>query len=308
MKILVTGSGFISQHLINKLTKLPENHEIAYTTHRNLNYHDSYFDQSNLFGERYHCDLTIEDDVKKILEKFQPDLIYHLAGRATVKDDEFALMKANAHSTHLLLNHCKFNTIFVLASSLVVHGDCSNKIGDADIPNKPTSIYGISKLTAEKFVLKYHNDGKIKGRILRLVATCGPNQSHGVFKDVVAKLKSDSEFLELLGSCPGSQKGYLHIDDVVQAFMISGLNYHQDKLLIANVAQEDEITIEELANIVIETIKIKKEIKWLGASANWSNDNLYLGGHSDVLPYFGWKKKFATSKEVIKQACLNIGV
>lgn len=311
MKILITGgTGFIGKNLLNKLIKLPENHEIAYTTHRDSGCRNSLitsYHEHNLFGHRFHCDLTQDCDVKYIFKEFQPDIIYHLAGRATVKDDEFALMQTNVHSTHLLLNHCMPNTTFVLASTLIVHGDCNYKIGDGDIPNKPTSIYGISKLMAEKLVWKYANDGKINGRILRLVATCGANQTHGLLKDIIAKLKSDNPNLELLGDAPGSTKGFVYIQDTIDAFILAGLKYDCDnRCFIANVASDDQLNVEEVAKCVMNTIDIHKPIKWLGAEANWKNDNKLLIGDNSYIKYHGWNPKFPNSYYAVLQAVLDI--
>lgn len=305
VKILVTGAGFIGKNLIKTLSKTPNIDHVYYTTHRSLQYGSQFLHSRNLLDTSFYCDLTYEQDVKEIFRWCQPDVIFHLAGYPRVSGDERKIMQANVDTTHLILQNCPEKCKFVLASTLIVHGDKNCPISDFDIPEKPTSIYGISKLTAEKLVWKYHNDGKIVGKVLRLVATVGSGLTHGLLFDMIKKLKSDSPELELLGDCPGSTKGFVYIDDVIRAFMLVGLEHNND-FFTANVCQSDEISVAEFALIVMRAMNIHKPIKWLGAGANWKNDNNLLAGTSDKLWYLGWRPKYPTSKLAIEQAVKDI--
>lgn len=306
MNILVTGgAGFIGSNLIKHLCKLPDIKHIYYTTHRSLQYGSLFYQSRNILDTSFYCDLTWEQDVEKIFASCNPDVIFHLAGYPRVSGDEKKIMEANVNATHLLLKHCPEKCKFVFASTLIVHGDKQCPISDFDTPDKPTSIYGISKLTAEKLVWKYHNDGKIQGKILRLVATVGSGLTHGLLFDIIRKLKSDSPELELLGDCPGSTKGFVYIDDVIRAFMLVA-SENKSEFFTANVCQSDEISVAEFALVVMKTLGIYKPIKWLGAGANWKNDNPILAGTSDKLWYLGWKPKYPTSKLAIEQAVKDI--
>ncbi len=305
-KVLVTGgNGFLGRNLIERLVKLPGNLDICYTSHRSHAYGSDFYVESNLFGKRVSCDLTFSNDVVKLFDWFKPEVIFHLAGKAVVKENPFEIMNVNVDATHLLLEHCPDKCRLVLASTVIVHGDLGVKVSDMAVPNTPTSIYGISKLTAEKLVAKYHNDGKVSGRILRLVANVGKHQSHGVCLDFIKKLKSDSEHLEILGDEPGSMKPFVHSSDTAEAFILAA-GYPKSDLLVANVSSENEITSLQVAEQVMKATGIVKPIKFLGAAANWKGDNKYLGAHSDKLKYLGWKPKFLTSEEAVFQGVRDI--
>lgn len=300
MNILVTGTGFIGQHLVKTLVKLPvENHSIAYTKHRMLGYSDKFRRYSTLGTDEIWADLTLEEDVEQLFSIVKPDLIFHLAGKATVNSDEFEIMRSNVHSTHLLLKHCPEKCRFILASSVIVHGDVKYKIYDEDIPNRPTSIYGISKLAAEKLVYKYNNDGKVNGSIIRFGAVCGAGATHGVIKDLLKKLQSNSEALEVLGAAPGSTKPFLHVSDAVQALLTVGF---KKEWIVANAAGFNEINCEEIAKVIMTAAQIFKPIKFLGEASNWKNDNRRLSIGSKILREYGWNPRYETSEQAIYQA------
>lgn len=310
MKCLVTGSnGFIAKHLINELCNCKEvTGVIGASRHSAILPRET--KTPNVFCD-FYCDLNNHSQVKELMKCVRPDVVFHLAGIPIVKEDSenpFAVMQNNTLPTNYLLEYCKPETRFVLASTALVYGESLNgwqKCNESDFTS-PISVYATSKLIAEEMVELYSRQRKVVGRILRLTATVGSGSRHGIIHDFVKKLLSDSECLQVLGDFPGSCKTFTHVSDVVQAFIIAGVKLVTPDCSFFNVGNVDEVTVDDIAREVIRVTGIQKEIEWLGEKANWRFDNPYIGVYTDRIEYYGWKRKYNGSLVAIAQAVKEI--
>jgi nucleoside-diphosphate-sugar epimerase len=310
MKCLVTGSnGFIAKHLINALCSRKEvSAVIGASRHSKILPHE--VKTKNSICD-FYCDLNDHLAVKELMRCVQPDVVFHLAGIPIVKEDPnnpFLVMQNNTLPTNYLLEYCKADTRFVLASTGLVYGQSfigNTKCGEKEVVS-PISIYAASKLISEEMVEVYSRQGKVKGRIMRLTATVGSGSKHGIIHDFVKKLQGGNQCLEVLGDKPGSCKTFTHVSDVVQAMILSGVGLNSPKCFIFNIGNEDEVTVEQIAEAVMEATNIHKPIHWLGEKANWSFDNRYVGVFTNKIEYYGWKRKYNSSLLAIKQAVKEI--
>ena len=164
-------------------------------------------------------------------------------------------------------------------------------------------MYGASKVACEDLVRNYTDTyEKVKGYNLRLCATVGPNTTHGLLHDLKAKLRNmHNEELELIGDAPGSCKPFIHMDDVVSAFkhfLLEDLDPGQ-----YNITTTDPVTVEEFANIAMDTMGIHKPIKWLGWGANWKGDDTHVKFNNTSTAFRAKWQAAHTSKEAIAKAC-----
>jgi UDP-glucose 4-epimerase len=161
----------------------------------------------------------------------------------------------------------------------------------------PKSVYAATKSACEELVSVYAQQEKIKGSILRLCATVGPNLTHGVVKAFKEKLLSDNPVLEAFGEEPGPYKPYIHIDDVC-GFIEALIEKDNQRYSVYNVCPQDFLSIKGVAETVMEKLDIHKPIKWLGKEYTWPGDNKVLYCESS-LNWFGYETKYPTSKEAI---------
>jgi dTDP-4-dehydrorhamnose reductase len=147
MKILVTGANGLLGNAIFRL-RTSEHHWIG--TGR---------------GERrpavpngvqyVSCDLEDEAEVKKMMGLIQPDVVIHGAAMTQVDQCELnpqACRKANVDATRHILENLNPDAHFIFISTDFVFDGADPKYAEEDIPN-PVSVYGQSKLDAEKLVL-----------------------------------------------------------------------------------------------------------------------------------------------------------
>ncbi len=235
-------------------------------------------------------DLSNRDAVMNSMKDNMPYCIYHLAGnpivRAETPEAQQKHIDSNYLSTFNLLScldqmklYYEKPPVFVLASSSTVYGDMSPS--DELCATTPTSLYAATKVGAEALVQAYTSLGTIRGSIARICATIGPSASHGLIPDVIKKLEGPDEYLELFGDSPGSRKPFLHIDDCVRGFMFmndlwSIYDAHDTQAVVCNIAPKDNLSVLEVAEIAMQVLGRKKEIKWLGHAANWKGDNPHV--------------------------------
>lgn len=279
MRIYLTGgSGFFGQNLMRRLYNIP-NVEIAVLPK----------------GTNIQC----EELIKEELEEIKPDVIIHLAANPR-GNAGLSAMEDNVQGTHNLVHYAPKGCHFIFASSIVVYGDyhCYNFL--EDMQPKPTSLYALSKFNAENIIDRYERIGDIKKTNLRLCALVGKGLTHGFIFDLINKIKSNSKELELIGAGPGSIKPFLNIEDACNCVI-----YAIEKKMYGtyNVCPRDNISVEEVAKMAMETLKIYKPIKWR-PDLVWGGDNNEIRASNNKLFSHGFESKYKTSQQAI-QAYLN---
>jgi UDP-glucose 4-epimerase len=295
MKVLITGAtGFIGSHLLESLKK--DTTVVAiYTTSRNRD-----IPLSSRHTHHFKVDLANQSEVAQLFSVCQPDVIYHLAANPVPRLDP---KNINAHlrdisATHNLVHYSPEDCKIVYASTIVVYGD--NAIGCYEqTEKKPTTVYGLSKLSCENILEIYRRQYKKTYIALRLVATIGNKATHGVIPDLIRKAQLESDVLEVWGDCPGSSKPYMHIDDTVAAIIhCARFNYPY----VINIAPHDTMSIEEIADMVRYHHDRSKQLVWLGEKANFAGDNKVISSHSRLLIDSGFRFKYPKSLLAVEQA------
>lgn len=268
-KILLTGSsGFIGSYLKSRLIK----DNVLCCPVRNF----------DLKENEFFCNLTLAEDVSKL--KFEPDVIIHCAANPASKYSENTVsqVRNNVFSTLNLLE--KFdNCHFINISSILVYQG-NNKT------EKPKTVYGSTKLFTDNLCENYEKIKNIHVTNLRIPITLGPNLKHGVVFDVINKIKNADTEISLLGKEPGSQKPFLHVEDLFTT--ISGI-INNKKYGTFLVAPEDNTNVIEIANIVMRQLNKTVEVKWTGES--WPGDDNRISIKPDIMVN-------KTSKEAIELA------
>lgn len=306
MQVLVTGvTGFIGRHLVKRLLA-DERVEKVYGVSRT-----PWKDPCPAVrGGKYYrvcCDLTDSFQVTNILAGRGPDVIYHLAANPIVRenqDDPTGISRTNILATHNLLAYAPKGCRFILASSATVYGDAGKQtICFESTPSWATSIYGATKIASEALVQSYTHLGQVKGVWPRLVANVGPESTHGVVHDFIRKLRSPDPQLEVLGAEPGATKPYLHVKDTVEA-LVTLLDHHITGPV--NISADDEITVADVVDAVMQGLGIYKHIKWLGEAANWRGDQARVCVDNCLMKSFDWRPSHNSSWEAVFAAAREV--
>ncbi len=99
--------------------------------------------------------------IYKIIQKIQPDEVYHLAAQSFVSysfDDEFSTLQTNINGTHHILSACKdleSSVRVYFAASSEMFGQVKEVPQKETTPFHPRSPYGISKVTGFELTRNY---------------------------------------------------------------------------------------------------------------------------------------------------------
>jgi UDP-glucose 4-epimerase len=165
-------------------------------------------------------------------------------------------------------------------------------------PLLPISMYGASKLGAEGVISAFCGMFDLQAWIFRFANVVGPRQTHGVGFDFIRKLKKEPHKLQILGD--GSQsKSYIHISDVIDA-MLFVIEKQRQNVNVFNVATDDYITVNEIAEIVTEEMKLSDvKFEHTGGSRGWKGDVPVVRFNLEKIHKLGWQSKY-NSKQAIR--------
>jgi len=303
--ILVTGgAGFIGSHLVDRLAAEGEVRVIDNLSSGRLENLAHRRDVEVIVG-----DLKNPQDAQKAVRGV--DAVFHFAANPEVRvsttnpDIHFS---ENVVATFNLLEAMRKNdaTQLVFASSSSVYGEPPQIPVDEEAPLRPVSVYGASKAACENLIHAYAKLYGIKAVALRYANVVGPRLRHGVIWDLINKLKKNPHELEILGD--GKQvRSYIYIDDAVEATLLAWRKA-ADAYAAYNVAAEDWITVDEVADQVIEAMgltNVKKTYKPVLHGVGWPGDVKKIALKIDKIKQLGFKPQL-NSKEAVKLTAKNL--
>lgn len=249
-RILVTGgAGFIGSHLVSSLVQLgAEVHVIDNLSTGRIDIVDP--------KAIFHVHNITQPNTIQFIEKIQPDLIYHLAAQADVQGsissptyDANTNIRGTLHILEYCREHCK-TTKVIFASTSAVYGQLQRDYITELDPTNPISFYGLSKLSAERYIKMYHDFYHIPYTILRFANVYGPGQTAKGEGGVVAIFMDHlSKSLPLQIHGDGEQtRDFIYVGDVVQA-LIAAQEHGTTQTLHVSTAKKTSInTLATLAN------------------------------------------------------------
>ena len=197
------------------------------------------------------------------------DFCYHLAagvGVQYIMENLSDSLLTNILATHKVLESCQTNNIPVLLTSTSeVYGVAEDDVWTEDTKSLigPTTklrwSYAASKMIDEFIALSLYEEGKISPIIVRLFNIIGPNQLSKfgmvVPKFIEAALKDEDITIHGDGS---QSRSFTWVDDVVNYLIkLAKIKAYGE---IFNIGQTEEITIKELAELVISKTNSNSQI------------------------------------------------
>ncbi|GJM39936.1 MAG: putative UDP-glucose epimerase YtcB [Ardenticatenaceae bacterium] len=267
MKILITGiAGFIGSNLAEHLLSL--GHEVV-GIDSFTDYYDPALKKLNAADITakgaiiYNKDLAT-DDLTEPLDNVE--MIYHLAGQpgisATTSFEKY--LHNNVVATHKLINaaaslptlKCFVNT----ATSSVYGAHATDSEG---VMPKPTSYYGVTKLTAEQLVMARQREDGFPACSIRIFSIYGPRERPDkLFPRVIKSILLNKPFTLFAGSEHHS-RSFTFVEDAIGGYVAVLNNYQAAIGEIFNIGSETEFSTGEAIEI-IEGVLGKKAMKKIG--------------------------------------------
>lgn len=304
MKAFVTGgAGFIGSHIVDRL--LSDGYEV--TAYDNLS-EGCEENLSHLKSNRkFHFikgDMRDAELLFKVLKG--QDVVFHMAAQANIRkslEDHFGDLQNNLVGHLNLLEAMLKNQVndLVFASTSALYGEATVRPTPETYAPIQTSLYGASKLACEAYTEAYVQFSEINFWAYRFSNVVGERCRRGVIWDFVHKLRKNPGELEILGNGKQS-KEYIYVEDCVDGIM-TGYNKAKDRVNIFNLAVEDNKTVDQVADIVIQEMGLKNvKRRYTGGERGWIGDNPIV--HLDIsrLKSYGWKPKFSADEAIRRTA------
>ena len=314
--ILITGgAGYIGAHVTEILLKKNRNVFLIdnlSTGHRKL---------INSKAKFFKIDIKNKQKVKKIIEKYKIDSIIHLAANLIIGEGQRKpnkYYKNNVLGTKKLLDACKGTTIknFIFSSTAAIYKEGQYKVSESSV-KKPKSVYGKTKLKAEKIIKSFAKKNNINYGILRYFNVAGSslsgkigliNKSDHLFKNFSREIIKKKPILKIYGTNYDTKDGscirdFIHVLDIAQIHLkvlekIAILN----KSKIFNCGYSKGTSILEVANEFKKQSQKKINIIKLPRR---KGDLIKIIASNDKLRKFTrWNPKYNKLSLIVK-SCIN---
>ena len=292
MKIVITGgAGFIGSHLVDEYIK--NGFEVLIIDNLSTGKKENI--NKNAIFEK--IDLKEKNKLKKIIEKFKPDIINHHAYISNILKAEKMRGKFIVENITNFLNLIEpskeFIKQFIFASSCAVYGEKLPPLKEND-DLKPINLYGLSKLLIENSLIYFSKKYNFKHTILRYSNVYGPrqriNSESGVISIFTNKIINKKP-LTIFGDGENT-RDFIYISDVVKANILS-----IDKEGIFNIGTGKETSINELVKIFEKVTGLSLKKRYLNKDSGVKRSYLdiklsedFLNFKSEIDLYEGLKK------------------
>jgi UDP-glucose 4-epimerase len=293
MKILVTGgAGFIGSHLVEEL--LSNEHEILI------------FDNC-LTGKKENLEITgnftfINDDFGsenslEVIEKFDPDICFHLAAQSSVVvsvenpalDFEHNILQPIKLIQVLLKSNCK-KFVFTSSGGTIFGEPSVIPTAEEDYADEPESPYGVAKKRLNELIKIMLKNSSMTYSILNLSNVYGPRQDpHGEagVVSIFANKYLKNEEPTIYGD--GEQtRDYIYVKDVVSA-LIKASKIEENHFL--NIGTGIETSVNDLANSM--KIQFKSEINPIYKPARKGELNRSVLNNTKAKQELNWKPNYS---------------
>lgn len=304
---LTGGAGFIGSHMADKLLK--EGHEV--TVFDNLSSGTESRIAHHKKDKKFRFikgDLLKKTELVKAMKGH--DFVMHFASNPDIakalKQPDIDL-NLGIIAAFNVLDAMRLNGIKKIAfpSGSGVYGDVGSTYTKENFgPLLPISMYGASKLSVEALISAFCSQYDLQAWIFRFANIIGPMQTHGVTLDFVRKLKANPKELMILGD--GTQsKSYVYVTEIIDAMMFC-ISHSSHKVNLFNVASNDFISVNEIAQIAINEMELKKvQLNYTGGNRGWKGDVPIVRLDVTKLNKLGFKVKLS-SKEAVRKTIKDV--
>jgi len=247
MKVLVTGrNGFIARHLVPRLVQ--EGHDVQ-TTDRNT-------------------------DISKILDEFQPELVFHLG--AELKDEE-KMFDTNVRLTMTLLEWSRSKTTkLILFGSSSEYGRTNKARTETDCP-LPDTIYEGTKAATAMISRSWANTYKIPVTFIRPFTVYGHDEKPTKLTSILIQKWKDRSVLRL----SEGMHDYVYIDDFITALMVVSFWQEDTSFNLVNIGSGIQTSNSEFVKLFQKEIGYVYPVELVDSghgydSMNWVADNTLL--------------------------------
>lgn len=297
MKIVVTGgAGFIGSAVVPKLQS--ENHDVY--VYDNLSFGNREFIN---VADTHFClgDIRDAKAVDNFISQVQPDVIIHLAAVHFIpycNEHPFESSDINIRGTINVLDSAKkiknLKKVF-FASTAAVY-----PISDVSVSEnhevRPLDIYGLSKLTGEQLMEKFHLQTGVDTICCRFFNAFGPNETNPhLIPEIEKQIREGNRTIALGNLTP--KRDFIHTHDMANAVnaLINLENVGYD---VFNLGRGIEYAVTEVVNEFEKILNDKITIEVDQARVRKVERMHLLADVSKLKNKTGWEPKWSLNQGI----------
>ena len=296
MKVLVLGaSGFAGKCLIDELARDKSN-SVYGTWHSNQ-------PDPSLPGEYFLLDLLKYDDVKRVIGRVAPDVIYNLSGMSFPPDaekDRMAAFRINVESVIVLCEAVAAtapDAKLLMVSSAEVYG----KVKPEEIPlsekrnPSPTTVYSATKYCMEVMSNRYIDSAGLDIKIARPFNHTGPWQDEkfvaGAFATQIAMIEAGQKEPVIRTGNLDVKRDFTDVRDVVTAYIdIMREGKTGD---VYNICSEKPVSIQTVLDTLLSASSVSDIAHEFDKKRMRPSENSVIAGSAQKLNGLaGWRPKY----------------
>jgi len=256
--------------------------------------------------DRSQCDLTNENAVKMFFMMEQPEYVFLAAakvggigGNSDYPADfiyENLMIQSNVINSAAIVGVEK---LLFLGSSCIYPKFAKQPITEDQLLTGPlegsNDAYAIAKIAGIKMCQAYRKQHGLNAIAVMPTNLYGPNDNFDVnyghvLPSLLAKFdgsldKSDHWVVKLWGD-GSARREFLHVDDLAAALLVCMERYDSEEII--NIGTGEDVTIKELAEMVVEVTGYKNKYEWDTSKPNGTPRKVL---NVDKMKSLGWEPK-----------------
>ena len=183
------------------------------------------------------------------------DCVVHLAGRVHTDGTEEEFYRVNCEGTRQLVEAARrsgVRRVVYLSSLAVLDGHGSMRAVTEEVPAKPRTAYGRSKLAAERVLLDAVEEGRLEVTIVRPPLVYGPRAPG----NMVRMVRLVAREVPLPLGAIKNKRSFVCIDNLV-GFLILCMSHPKAEGEVFNVADDEYVSTPELARLLGQFLGVR---------------------------------------------------
>jgi GDP-4-dehydro-6-deoxy-D-mannose reductase len=207
------------------------------------------------------ADLSELDQVVAVLERAQPEVIFHLAGQSNVPrsfENPAATLTTNIlGQLHLFqaVLRLRLNPLLLIVGSNEIYGQVEPEdlpLTEAT-PLRPVNPYAVSKATQDLLAYQYHISHRLRTIRLRPFNHIGPRQSEqfvvSAFAAQIARIEADQQAPVIRVGNLTAERDFTDVRDMVRAYALAA--QHGQVPLAYNIGSGRSVSIRWLLDTLL---------------------------------------------------------
>jgi nucleoside-diphosphate-sugar epimerase len=289
-RVIVTGgTGFVGANLARRL--LRDGHEVHLLVRAG---YQPWRIEDIRNGVRFH-EVSVHEieSVTRVVDQIRPDWIFHLAvyGAFSSQTDVQQMLQTNIHGTINVVQAC-LKTGF----EAFVNTGSSSEYGLKDHPPaetetiEPNSPYAATKAAGTLFCRQTARQQHVHLPTLRLYSVYGPYEDPTRLIATLIACGLQGELPPLVG--PETARDFVHVDDVVEAYLLAATHPGQEPGAIYNVGAGVQTTLREAVAVARQVLKISAEPNWGTMPARSWDTSVWVSDNRKICKELGWKARY----------------